>query len=306
MQQSFLQTPEWLAFQQSIGRKGWRLESGFVTTTVLRQDVRLGHNFLYIPYGPLLDLNHVEGGLQNEIRQFAAFLRGLARDEKSMFVKIEPMNDAVIELLIRSGVRLKKSNRSIQPTRTVVADLTQSDDELLNKLHHKHRYNIGLAERKGVTIAESHDSGLFWRMLQQTAEHDAFRTHNKNYYEQLLEYFADPAGAIRTKLYCAFDGSTPLAGVIMVEYGTIVTYLHGASDRQYRSLMAPHLLHWTLMKQYKQQGFTGYDFWGIDSVKWPGVTRFKLGFGARHIEYPGSFDLVIRPFWRWLYQHLPR
>jgi lipid II:glycine glycyltransferase (peptidoglycan interpeptide bridge formation enzyme) len=70
--------------------------------------------------------------------------------------------------------------------------------------------------------------------------------------------------------------------------------------------MAPHALHWNLIKEYKEQGFTHYDFWGIDARLWPGVTRFKLGFGAQTIEYPGSFDLVTKPLWYWLYRHLPR
>jgi lipid II:glycine glycyltransferase (peptidoglycan interpeptide bridge formation enzyme) len=302
MDRPFLQTPEWLAFQKSLGRKVWRLDDGFLKANIIRHDVRMRQNYLYIPYGPELNLDMARDGLRNDISHFAAHLRYLARTERSMFIKIEPTHDVTVDLLIRNGMRLRKSNRSVQPRATVVVDLTQTDDELTDKLHHKHRYNINLAERKGVTIEESTDAEIFWRLLQQTAEHDDFRTHGMLYYKKLLNYFSDPDGALRTRLYLAHQGGHPIAGVIMLEYGKTVTYLHGAMDRSQRALMAPHLMHWKLIQQYKRAGYEAYDFWGIDAEKYPGVSRFKLGFGARHIEYPGSFDLVFKRFWYWLYK----
>lgn len=93
----------------------------------------------------------------------------------------------------------------------------------------------------------------------------------------------------------------PIAGALTLTYGDTAYYLHGAMDREYRNLMAPHFMHWEIMKLYKHEGFGYYDFWGIDARKWPGVTRFKLGFGGREIEYPGSFDLPISKFWYVVY-----
>jgi len=56
------------------------------------------------------------------------------------------------------------------------------------------------------------------------------------------------------------------------------------------------------MKLFKTRGYMFYDFWGIDSKKWPGVTRFKLGWGGNQVEYPGSFDLPISKFWYLVYK----
>ena len=306
MDRPFLQTPEWLAFQRSLGRRVWRLDDGFIKANIIRHDVRMGQNWLYIPYGPELNLELARDGLHNEVKHFTAFLRGLARQERSMFVKLEPTHDMVIELLYRNGMRLKKSRHHVQPMFTSVVDLSQTDDQLMDKLHHKHRYNIGLAERKGVTVEASDDANAFWHMLERTAKQDDFHPHPRLYYEKLLHAFADGTGGIRTRLYFAYHGGRPIAGVLMLEHGHTAYYLHGASDRDQRALMGPHLLHWTLIHRYKESGFRWYDFWGIDSAKWPGVTRFKLGFGGQLVEYPGSFDLVTRPFWRWLYNHVPR
>lgn len=306
MDRPFLQTPEWLAFQKSLGRSIWQFDDGFLKAEIVRHDGRLGQNFLYIPYGPELNLDQSVNGLHNDIRAFADHLRSLARQEHSMFIKIEPMHDMVVELLMRNGLKLRKARRSIQPRSTVLLDLTQTADQLMDNLHHKHRYNISLAERKGVTSELATNVDVFWKLLQSTAEHDDFRTHNQLYYKRLLNTFADPNGAIRTRLYLAHHGGRPIAGVIILEHAHTAYYLHGALDREYRSLMAPHLLHWNLIQQYKQAGYHWYDFWGIDAITYPGVTRFKLGFGAKTIEYPGSFDLVTKPWWYRLYRLLGR
>jgi len=302
MDRPFLQTPEWLAFQKHLGRPVWRLDDGFLKAGIIRHDVRFGQNFLYIPYGPELNLELANEGLRNEVSHFVSYLRQLAREQGSMFVRLEPMHDMVVELLMRNGMRLKHAKQTIQPRRTVVADLTLTTDELTDRLHHKHRYNISLAQRKGVTIEESQNVDAFWRLLQHTAEHDDFRTHGMLYYKKLLNFFAGDAGNLRTRMFHAMQGGHPIAGVIMMEHGRTAYYLHGAMDRDHRSLMAPHLMHWELMQQYKQRGYQSYDFWGIDADKWPGVSRFKLGFGARVIEYPGAFDFTTKRFWAWLYR----
>ncbi|TSC74000.1 MAG: methicillin resistance protein, partial [Parcubacteria group bacterium Gr01-1014_33] len=72
------------------------------------------------------------------------------------------------------------------------------------------------------------------------------------------------------------------------------TYLHGASSHEHREMMAPHLLHWRIIQEAKKRGCGTYDFWGIDEKKWPGVTRFKIGFGGDILEYPESVDVVYK------------
>ena len=61
-------------------------------------------------------------------------------------------------------------------------------------------------------------------------------------------------------------------------------------------------MHWEIIKKLKVEGCKLYDFWGIDANKWPGVTRFKLGFEGQVVEYPGSFDLPISKIWYLIYK----
>ena len=61
-------------------------------------------------------------------------------------------------------------------------------------------------------------------------------------------------------------------------------------------------MHWEIIMWAKSKGYEFYDFWGIDANEWSGVSKFKLGFGGRAVEYPGSFDMPISGFWYFVYR----
>lgn len=296
MKPSFLQTKSWQKFQESVDHPTWRLESPGIQATVIKHAVGWRKNYLYVPYGPTINVDKMRG-LRNEIDRFIETLMTLGREQKSMFITVEPSNDVVAELFHTSGIKLRKSCKALQPSQSVVMDLTQSEGDLLSKMHHKTRYNINLGERKGMAVEEGDDISVFWRLMQKTAQHDKFSSHTKQYYQKLLEI----NGELEGKLFLAKFQQKPIAAVIVLIHGKEAYYLHGAMDRDYRNLMAPYFMHWQIMKYLKSRGCVAYDFWGIDAKKWPGVTRFKLGWGGKQIEYPGAFDLVLRPIWYDIY-----
>ena len=291
---SFLQTKEWLDFQKEAGHKVWRFDDGKIKANIIKLGLPLGKSMLYVPHGPEIDFEHIKGGIKNELVSFVKYLKDLARKEKAIFVKVEPMSDVVMELLYRRGFR--RSSKQIQPYRTVTLDLSLSEEHLLGKMHMKTRYNIKVAEKHGIVIKQGKDINEFWKLLQRTAVRDRFASHPKEHYEKLLKSLSE-AGEIKTELFLAYYEGKTIAGAIVLRYGDTGYYLHGASDYDSRSLMAPYALHWDIVKYLKNNGIKYYDFWGIDSRKWPGVTRFKLGWGGDLKEYPGSFDLVVSRFW---------
>ena len=301
--QSFLQTHEWAEFQKTLGRKVFTYDQGGVHALIIRHSLPFKKSYLYIPYGPRVDFHTMDSGLKNSIAQFFAHLRQLAQEQNAIFVKIEPRSDMTAELVYGQKRGFRYSQKRLQPHRTVILDLRQPEHDLMGGMHHKTRYNINLADRKGVSVEESNQFDTFWALLKKTTEHDGFSSHPRAYYEKLLEFFAPGRKLLlTTRLYLAYHDKIPVAGAIMLEYGNIVYYLHGASDREFRPLMAPHLMHWEMMKQYKARGFDYYDLWGIDAQRWPGVTRFKLGFGGKTVEYPGAFDMPMSRWWYWLYR----
>ncbi len=314
---SFLQTIEWLNFQKEVGHKVWRFavgpesgrgNDGPIRANIIKYNLPLRKSYLYIPHGPEINFDNIKGGLKNELASFVKYLKDLAKLEKSIFVKIEPYSDVVMELLHVKGMR--RSNKQIQPYKTVVLDLTLPEEHLLGKMHTKTRYNIKVAEKHGITIKPSQDIDLFWKLMQKTIKRDRFASHPKVYYQKLLDYFSAEGGSaygrndMKVDLVMAYlpagqagHNDRAIAGAILMTYGDTCYYLHGASDYEYRAMMAPYALHWKNIKYLKGRGIKYYDFWGINATKWPGVTRFKLGWGGDQKEYPGSFDLVISRLW---------
>ena len=298
MSKSFLQTKEWLDFQKHLGRAAWRFDNGKIAANVVTHKIPLGKNYLYVPHGPVLTLDNFDSGVRNEIDNFLSHLKNLAKENRSIFVKLEPLSDSVTELVFRK--RMKKSD-SLQPQRTVVLDLGLSEEELLSRMHQKTRYNINLSSKKGLEFRQSDDVEKFWRILKKTAKKDKFQTHDKDYYFRLFSYFKGRED-IRTELFLVELDGKAVAGAFVMFYGDTVYYLHGAMDRDYKELMAPYFMHWQMIKHAKSSGHHYYDFWGIDARRWPGVTRFKLGWGGQTKEYPGSFDIPISKFWYLIYR----
>jgi lipid II:glycine glycyltransferase (peptidoglycan interpeptide bridge formation enzyme) len=322
----FLQSFEWAEFQQILARKIFRLKGGWGQSLVVKYQLPLGKSYFYSPRGPLLSNWDKE-----IIAEFQKQIKELAIREKVIFFRFElptllkfwsegeqnfltkwsiPTSEAM------SGLSLRRI-ADVQPSKTIILDLSKSETEIISAMHPKTRYNIRLAERRGIKIREGkpEEIEIFLNLLSKTAKRDNFRSHPDNYYRQLVK-----TGSNFIKLFLAeHHGSAPLtarnkvlAANLIVFFADTVTYLHGASDDEFKNFMAPHLLQWEVIRQAKHNGYRFYDFWGIDEKKWPGVTRFKMGFvnaddpersrrSGQVIEYPGTFDLVFDKFWYQLY-----
>jgi lipid II:glycine glycyltransferase (peptidoglycan interpeptide bridge formation enzyme) len=261
--------------------------------TLVKKSLPMGMNYFYCPRGPIFNY-------QSSITNLQEFLfseiKKIAEKEKIVFLRIEPKEKI-------ENCKFKIINSiDIQVKKTIMLDLSKTEEELLKEMHQKTRYNIRLAEKKGVKIAEAGVDRFeeFWDLMSQTVNRDGFRLHDKEYYKKMLE-------VENIKLYfglapCSlgegrgeFENNILCAGIFSF-FGDTATYLHGASSNKNRELMAPYLLQWELAKLSKVGGYKYYDFFGIDEKKWPGVTRFKKGFGGEEVLYPGTFDVVLDSF----------
>jgi len=247
--------------------------------------------YYYIPRGPL-----------GEKAALATLLRELKKlKSKTIFFRIEPEERGLIISLAADKLNINKTS-DFQPQKTLCLDFSLSAEELLNQMHPKTRYNIRLAEKKGIKVykASLEKFDDFWELMEKTGARDRFRLHGKAHYANLL------SAQDNVKLFLAEYNKLIIAGGLFSFFGDRVTYLHGASDNEHRNLMAPYLLQWTVIKEAlrinnSEQVFRYYDFYGIDEKKWPGVTRFKLGFGGFIKEYPGTYDLISRPLAYYMY-----
>lgn len=191
--------------------------------------------------------------------------------------------------------------QNVQPPDTVMLNLEQTKEEILQAMKPKWRYNIKLALKKQIVVKEStgEDFEIFWNLYQETAKRDAIATHQKEYYQSV---FQNPLAQKETqplvKLWTAWYQEKPIAAIITVYYTNRATYLYGASSNEHRNLMAPYLLQWSAIQDAKQHGCKWYDLYGIppdDNPEHPmaGLYRFKTGFGGEIRHYVGCIDFPV-------------
>lgn len=281
----FLQSWEWGEFQRVAGNRPVRLVVDGSCVQGFEHRLPMGLRYTYFPRPVTSNLEPV-----------TSFLR----QHGNIFVRVEPENTLDQDLVTRYSL-LATSCR--QPQHTLILDLTKSEETLLSEMHKKTRYNIRLAEKKGVEIRDGKDIDWFWDLNQETTARDGFKSHDKEYYKKMLEM------PIVHQLTAFFDGK-PIASQMYIGYGGTCTYLHGASSNEYRNVMAPYLLQWRSIQFAKKFGNTAYDFWGVaapvegrktfhtyswdDSDKLSNVTRYKAGFGGTRKSYPDAFEVPLK------------
>src|SRR5262249_4187436 len=129
---------------------------------------------LYAPRGPVLDYTDTGAlhALIGEIRKRAG---------KAFMLKCDPPIEArseAVTALEKAGFQRVSSGAfgGVQPTAVMVLDLSPGLEKVFEGFKSKWRYNIRLAERKGVTVREAtrDDIAPFYSILQETARRDGF------------------------------------------------------------------------------------------------------------------------------------
>jgi len=293
----FLQSWQWGEFQEKVSGQVWRLgvlDNGqlIASAKVITKNLPIGKKYFYCGRGPVVAVGADE---KQAVELLFKKIEKLAGQAGIMFLRFDPLNE--LQVISYKSRIIKTLN--VQPGKTLVLDLTKTEDELLRQMHQKTRYNINLAVKKGVKIVRGDKTRFeeFWSLLDQTSGRDKFRPHGRDYYKTMIGM---ENGLV--KLFFADYQGKPIAAALVCFFGDTATYLHGGSADEDRNVMAPYLLQWHSVKLAKADGRKYYDFHGIDETKWPGVTRFKKGFGGTEVNYPGTFDLVFDQGWYSIYK----
>jgi peptidoglycan pentaglycine glycine transferase (the first glycine) len=286
---------------------------------------------LYVPKGPVMAWSDalLRRGVLDD-------LQNLAKRQGAIFVKVDP--DVVLGTGIpnsegareeRSGLAVLAelrqrewlfSSEQIQFRNTVLIDLAPSEDEILRRMKQKTRYNIRLAEKKGVSVRMGtlDDLPMLYRMYAETSVRDGFVIRDESYYLSVWRSFMQTPGLDRRPaipaaepLIAEIEGQ-PVAAIFVFYFGGKAYYIYGMSRDAHREKMPNHLLQWEAMQRAKQAGCSTYDLWGApetfderDSL-W-GVFRFKEGLGGTVVRTLGAWDYPARPFWYRMYtEMIPR
>ncbi|HSO11094.1 MAG TPA: peptidoglycan bridge formation glycyltransferase FemA/FemB family protein [Anaerolineales bacterium] len=293
-----LQTGEWGELKSAFGWEPVRIVSGNVGVQILFRKLPLGFTVGYIPKA------NVDESLWSEIDS-------VCKQNRAILLKLETdlwdgQKPDALHLTLRT------SPHNIQPPRTLVIDIRGVEEETLARMKQKTRYNIRLAEKKGVTVRAWDDIDSFHKMLLVTGGRDGFGVHSFEYYKRVYELF-HPKG-MGEILAAEYEGK-PLAALFVACNGNRAYYLYGASTDEERNRMPTYLLQWEAMKWSKARGCEEYDLWGVPDEDeatleanfqsrrdglW-GVYRFKRGFGGELKRAAQAMDRVYNPLLYWAY-----
>ncbi len=198
--------------------------------------------------------------------------------------------------------RLRRSFAEVQPASTVVLDLRPEAAAVLAAMKPKTRYNIKLAERRGVRVFEDEGGRLedWYGLYRETSRRDRITVHSPAYYRTLFDLArVYGAGAPSLRLLLAEVKGELVAGIIVAMHRGRATYLYGASSDRHRSAMPNYALQWRAIELARGNGCESYDFFGIPPSEDPGhpmagLYQFKTGFGGRILNRYGCYDVVLR------------
>jgi lipid II:glycine glycyltransferase (peptidoglycan interpeptide bridge formation enzyme) len=314
-----LQTKQWAIAKEPFGwqahYKTWQQDGKLAAAAqILERQVsvpglKAGFRMHYVPKGPTLANWHdaeLRGRVTEDLREFA-------NERGAFFVKIDPdvsygyglpgeegnqdgsLGAEFTQQLAVLGWRF--SNEQVQMRNTMLIDVSKSDEELLAAMKQKTRYNLRLAERKGVTVRQGNaaDFPTLFKMYAETSVRDRFVIRSEEYYRTVWDEFF--TAGMMVPLIAEVEGQS-VAGLMLFVFEKQSWYLYGMSRALYREHMPNYLLQWHAIKLSKERGCETYDLWGApdefneNDPMW-GVYRFKTGLGAYEARRIGAWDLPL-------------
>jgi lipid II:glycine glycyltransferase (peptidoglycan interpeptide bridge formation enzyme) len=283
--------------------------------TILSRGFVARSSVLYAPKGPLMDWDNtsLRTRVLNDLQSFA-------KQQSAIFLKIDPdvvlgrgVPDSEGDVTENSGPAIRSeltrrgwvySSDQIQFQNTVLIDVTSTEEEMLARMKPKTRYNVRLAEKKGVTVRAGtvDDLPMLYKMYAETSVRDGFVIRDENYYMTVWKLFMQDQSSTfdlrpsAIPLIAEVEGQ-PVAAIFLFMFAGRAYYVYGMSRTLHREKMPTYLLQWEAMKRAKASGCNAYDLWGAPEVfdesdsMW-GVYRFKEGLGGEVIRTLGAYDFV--------------
>lgn len=297
----FTQSWAWGEFQASLGKRVKRvfIEDGEKLLSVCQLEFEkrpFVGGYWFVPKGPVFSPKLEARDLKRGLEALKKYAEEHLRD--GVFLRIEPMIQQG-EFILSNPWERKKS---LNPSSTRRLNLQKTEDELLQEMHQKTRYNIRVSSKKevNVRIGGERDLPIFFELMEETAKRGQFVQRGEDYLKKTYAFLRKSGMA--TLRIAEYEGEG-VAAQLEMWYGDTVTYLYGASSSEKRNLMAPYALHWSAIQEAREKQMRWYDLWGENPTEqnsidykpgWKGISRFKSKFGGEHVEFMGTYDLPIR------------
>ena len=296
---------------------------------ILKRTALRRFSIFYAPKGPLMDWTN-----ESLRKRVLDDLQSFAKKQGAIFLKLDPdvvlgrgVPASVDEVTENSGQAVMsdlkrrgwvESSDQIQFRNTVMVDLSASEEEILMRMKQKTRYNVRLAEKKGVVVRVGSlvDLPMLYKMYAETSVRDGFVIRDEEYYMTVWKTYMSKVESQRSEpsavpLIAELDGEA-VAVIFLFMFAGRGYYVYGMSRDKHREKMPTYLLQWAAIKHAKAHGCLTYDLWGAPDVfdesdsMW-GVYRFKEGLGGEVVRTLGAYDFAPSKFWYSMYSDvMPR
>lgn len=304
----FLQTPQWALAKSHWDWRGvlvYRDGTPVGAISLLIRPLPLGFSLIYAPRGPVCDRND-----RLILEEMLAAAKQIAKEHRALLLYLDPdepdTNQEFRSILTDLGFREKSDDGfgNIQAQHVFRLDLTgAAAEDIFRAFSSKTRYNIRLAQRKGVAIREYSGADTipedvlnhFAKIMTETGQRDGFHVRERSYFAGVLDALQEDA-----HLFIAYYQNQPIAGTIESFCGDKAWYLYGASSNAHRDKMPNYLLQWTMICRAMERGCVFYDFRGVPSDPKEdhplyGLYRFKSGFSGTFTKFSGLFTRFYHP-----------
>ncbi len=268
---------------------GWRADRVFVregektigaAQLLIRRLPRPFRALVYVPRGPVC-AGADRGVVLEALAQYAK------REYGAVVLTIEPDWK---EMLVVGGWR--RSANTILIPRTLVLDLSQTEDELLSHMASNTRYDIRRSAREGVSVRRlttRQEIATCLDIYKQTAARAQFGLHDDQYYYDIFDKLGE-----HSLVMAAFVGDELVAFTWLALSREVALELFGGMNDAGRRARANYALKWEAIRTMKKWGIGRYDLNGL--LK-DGVSSFKQGFADHEDMLAGTYDYPLSPLY---------
>lgn len=185
-----------------------------------------------------------------------------------------------------------QADNTILIPRTLILDLTQTEDELLAHMTKKTRQYIRKSEKQGVEIRMAKgqdDIATCLGIYKQTAARAGFALHGDDYYDDIDRMMGD-----HSQIFMAIKEGRAVAFLWLAVSEATAFELYGGMNDEGQELRANYILKWTAIRRFKEWGIRRYDMNGLLN---DGVSKFKQGFADHETMLAGTFDMPLSPLY---------
>ena len=228
---------------------------------LIKFDLPFGKNFIYSPHGPIIrippqNVSDQQKFLEELLYGLKKYLLEIYGSKDTAFIRLDftlvgapsaaPENNAIFKDHFKIPFKSTYHAAYLQPRAEWCLDITDSEENILKKMHEKTRYVINLAGRKGIQteIIEKDFKKYFeefYSLLHETAARNKFFLHSKKYYKCIFDRIEKSSGAF---LSVAKYENKILVINLVQKFGDTANFIFGGGSSEQRNLSPSHRAHW--------------------------------------------------------------